>query len=523
MQKMRSSNCVVDNRAMTCCLTFVLIIAFSLWLPLPGNAQSGAFKVGVLPFTDNTGSSAADIANSISRAVQAEMVHSTPLLGRVITLDAGTDPSSIDANKAVALGRAQSVDVVIVGTVLEATAEQSGKSANLPSFGGISLGGNKQTVKATVTLQADLYSTSTGQKIDSIRQTESASESKIGTDVNTGLGGLNTGGASFDNSAMGKAFHAVVASIVKKINGEQAQMAHYSPGAAASPSAAAASSAAAPAASAAPASASASASAQPVGASGAAAGGQPELRATKIEFVSGEKTVFFDDFSDMAADEPPPHWKVREGTVELRTGGGIRELYADKGVELTSPSVVIPTNFTFELVWTGGGEMAWHFRDKNNAEVLVATVRGEESGQEANASVSGPDGGLGEGGIQTDTSQPVTFALWAQQGRVRALPQRTANCGYQPGELWSAGQRFRELCGLPAQRHAQRAHRGVGTGLLDGDQCQRQICDAWDQFRHRQRPPEAGVLRCAQDGCGWFDQEPQFEAGNRRVYGFGGR
>ncbi len=110
------------------------------------------------------------------------------------------------------------MDVVVVGTVLEATAEQSGKSANLPSFGGISLGGNKQTVKATVTLQADLYSTSTGQKIDSIRQTESASESKIGTDVNTGLGGLNTGGASFDNSAMGKAFHAVVASIVKKIN-----------------------------------------------------------------------------------------------------------------------------------------------------------------------------------------------------------------------------------------------------------------------------------------------------------------
>src|SRR5690348_10652130 len=37
---------------------------------------------------------------------------------------------------------------------------------------------------------------------------------------------------------------------------------------------------------------------------------QPELKAAKIDFVPGEKTIFFDDFSDMAADEPPPHWKV---------------------------------------------------------------------------------------------------------------------------------------------------------------------------------------------------------------------
>jgi OOP family OmpA-OmpF porin len=161
------------------------------------------------------------------------------------------------------------------------------------------------------------------------------------------------------------------------------------------------------------------ASAQPI-AAGASPGGQPELKATKIEFIPGERTVFFDDFSDMVEDEPPPHWKVREGTVDLLTGGGIRELHADKDVQLTSPSFVIPVNFTFELVWTGRGEMSWHFRDKDNRDVLVATVRGEESGQEANVSVSGPDGGLGGGGIPVDTSQPVTFALWAQQGRVRA-------------------------------------------------------------------------------------------------------
>lgn len=54
--------------------------------------------------------------------------------------------------------------------------------------------------------------------------------------------------------------------------------------------------------------------------------GQPDLKAAKIEFVPGEKTMFMDDFSDMAADEPPPHWRVRNGAIELRTGGNLRQL-----------------------------------------------------------------------------------------------------------------------------------------------------------------------------------------------------
>ncbi len=155
-------------------------------------------------------------------------------------------------------------------------------------------------------------------------------------------------------------------------------------------------------------------------AGGTSGGAQPELKSVKIEFVPGEKTVFFDDFSDMVADEPPPHWKVREGTVELKSGGDIRELVGTEGVHLSSSTFVMPANFTFELTWTGTGEMAWHFLDKSDSEMMVVIIRGEESGDTATASVSVPDGALGSGEIKTDTSKPVVFALWAQQGRVRA-------------------------------------------------------------------------------------------------------
>lgn len=146
---------------------------------------------------------------------------------------------------------------------------------------------------------------------------------------------------------------------------------------------------------------------------------QPELKSAKIEFVPGERTILFDDFSDMVPDEPPPHWKVREGKVELKMGGGVRELYNEGGVQLTSPKIAVPSNFTFELVWTGGGETTWTFLDKDGEQALHVVVRGEDDGMTASTSVEAKEQ-LGEGMIMTDTSKPVTFALWAQQGRVRA-------------------------------------------------------------------------------------------------------
>src|SRR5579885_2294145 len=118
-----------------------------------------------------------------------------------------------------------------------------------------------------------------------------------------------------------------------------------------------------------------------------AADAQPQLSSVKIEFVPGERTIFFDDFSDMAQDEPPPHWKVRNNPVELRTGGGVRELYSKGDTELQSPSFAVPQNFTFELMWTGHGEMVWHFRDKDDNDALQAMVRGEEDGQSASLQI----------------------------------------------------------------------------------------------------------------------------------------
>ncbi len=382
-------------------------------------AQGGQFKVGVLPFVDNTGTNAGNLADSVSRAVQAEIVHTTQLQGRVLTLDTGLNPNSVDAAKAVTIGQAQNVDVVVVGTVLEAHAESSSSSASTPSFRGFTLGGHKETMKATVTLQADLYSTSTGQKIDSIRVTGEQSQTKIGADTYSDLGALSTGGANFDNSTIGKAFHNAVSDLVKKINSEQGQMAHYAGGAAPAGASVAASGAAVstPAGNA---GGSNSSTGMNAAAPAVSAGAQPELKSVRIDFVPGERTIFFDDFSDMAEDEPPPHWKVRGAPTELRTGGGIREFYSAGDTSQASPPITLPPNFTLEVERTGTGDLDFEFRGKDDTKYLDFDMYQAEDKSGLRYQVNDSKEDLGNGLVHPDLTKPLEVALWVQQGRVRA-------------------------------------------------------------------------------------------------------
>jgi OOP family OmpA-OmpF porin len=353
--------------------TLTLITAFAvvliLLLPMSASAQGSQFKVGVLPFADNTGSNSGDVAGDVSRAVQAEIAHSTQLMGVVLTLDSGSNPNSLDPAKAIAIGQARGVDVVVIGTIIEADSQQSSSSANLPSFGGISLGGNKQSVKATVILQADLYSTSTGQKIDSLRQTGNASQNKIGSDVSTGLGSINTGG-SFDNSAMGKAFHSAVSGLAKQINGEQGQMTHFTP----SDSAAVPASDAAPGASAGQANGSGAASAEPAA-----------IRAYQnYDFTPGATILFADDFSQTQDGEFPDRWELISGQGVMNATQGFPSfLLTDGNYVRVNPRIknknYLSDQFTVEFDYfqeTGAYGLNVFFEINGGGEATLGIGRG---------------------------------------------------------------------------------------------------------------------------------------------------
>ena len=149
---------------------------------------------------------------------------------------------------------------------------------------------------------------------------------------------------------------------------------------------------------------------------------QPEMKSAAIDFIPGERTIFFDDFSDIGADDIPALWPVHEGKLVLRTlkDGVPPERYATENVMLTSPPMTVPANFTFELEWTGGGVMEWNFRNGKTI-VLTAVVHADTDGKFASAQLLGADGeALGSGKISADTSKPIEFELRAQQRKMGA-------------------------------------------------------------------------------------------------------
>ena len=183
--------------------------------------------------------------------------------------------------------------------------------------------------------------------------------------------------------------------------------------------------------SAAPAPAGAASQSQAAPASGAVSG-QPNLTEVKSDFVAGEKTLFFDDFSDMTGDEPPPHWKVRGGAVALKSGAGIRQLTVEgERIELTPNVKNLPKNFTLETEEKfddpGDIRSVWYLCDNNwdgpNGPYMPLTVYTQTQGDSLFVSVNqhSEKGGeeLGRTTVKVDFSRPVKLGLWIQNGRLR--------------------------------------------------------------------------------------------------------
>jgi outer membrane protein OmpA-like peptidoglycan-associated protein len=165
------------------------------------------------------------------------------------------------------------------------------------------------------------------------------------------------------------------------------------------------------------------------GAGAGASGGQPNLTAVKSDFVPGDKLILYDDFTDMRGDEPPPHWKVRGGTAELRTAGDIRQLTLLAHGMRISPNIrKLPKNFTLEADYAfgphagNGNGFIWSFRrDPDGSPTMIVNVLVQEGGATLDAQAGPIDQmeGIGRTLVQLDQKQPMAFAIWAQDGRIR--------------------------------------------------------------------------------------------------------
>jgi outer membrane protein OmpA-like peptidoglycan-associated protein len=162
------------------------------------------------------------------------------------------------------------------------------------------------------------------------------------------------------------------------------------------------------------------------------ASAQPDLKAVKADFVPGDKIIFYDDFSDMAGDEPPPHWKIRGGAVELRVGAGVRQLtMMSERVRLVPMVKGLPKNFTLEADMKfddpADARSVWYLCDatwdgpSGPDAALRVTLQTQDNALGVQVRKGGPEGSedLADTSVPVDFSQPVKEAIWVQNGRLR--------------------------------------------------------------------------------------------------------
>jgi len=194
----------------------MVILVFLMAAPLFAQAK----KIGLLPFDDAAGVGP-EACRQAAVYVRSELLKSKKLLPKFLApaLEDGAEgvgAGLIDVEKALELGRANGVDFVLIGTILDASAEESDSS-----LGGLSLrkgtvGTSVRKVKATISIQGDLLAVADGALVQSFEAKGGKTVSQVGADLSMSWGDYNSGLGSAD-TPNAKAMREAVASLVKQI------------------------------------------------------------------------------------------------------------------------------------------------------------------------------------------------------------------------------------------------------------------------------------------------------------------
>lgn len=195
---------------------WIVILVVLLTAPLLAQTK----KIGLLPFDDAAGVGP-ELGQQVAAYIRSELLKSKKLLPKFIAPEPeegyeGEDTGLIDVEKALALARANGVDYVLIGTVLEAEVEESESSVGGISFGKGSVGSSLRKVKATITIQGDLISVADGALVQSFEAKGDKTDSRIGADLSTDWGDFGSGSTAA-NTPNAKAVREAVESLVKQI------------------------------------------------------------------------------------------------------------------------------------------------------------------------------------------------------------------------------------------------------------------------------------------------------------------
>ena len=160
-----------------------------------------------------------------------------------------------------------------------------------------------------------------------------------------------------------------------------------------------------------------------------------EGRVIRDDFIPGEKVLLYDDFSDMASDEAPPHWKVRGAALSLMQAGTVRQVTAARKTTLTPMVDGFPKNFTLEseVLLQKEGCQGWHFFPAGSDDQVLEAWTEDRAESSLRVYIRSKDDMLNDSDVPIDFSKPVKQALWVQNGRLRF---------YLTGRRWSMSTKW---------------------------------------------------------------------------------
>ena len=156
----------------------------------------------------------------------------------------------------------------------------------------------------------------------------------------------------------------------------------------------------------------------------ASAAAQPEMTTLKSTFIPGDKTLFFDDFTDMTPDDAPPHFKVRGAAPVLKASGNVRQLTVTQRGSLFPNITSLPQNFTFEAeikADTTNRAITTLILSSKGKQIFHLSTTASPKQVDLVASLRAPYSELGRKRAPANWDEPVKLALWVQNGRVRVF------------------------------------------------------------------------------------------------------
>ena len=176
-----------------------------------------AQKIGVLPFED-AANAGPELGDQVAKFIRSELLKNKKFIPKFIQVPKDEESIPVDFDKAVELGKKNGVAYVVIGTILEAEVKKSSSGVGGISILGQSLGTSLQTVKASVVIQGDLISVSTGTLIESFRASGSKTDKSVSADVSTEWGSINSDKDAGGNTPNAQALRKAVEDLVKQMS-----------------------------------------------------------------------------------------------------------------------------------------------------------------------------------------------------------------------------------------------------------------------------------------------------------------